>query len=100
MIRSAPHPYEAAQAQLFIGLLSDLIVEVSAAIETAESAAENARHRRSQGAERRARASARDRRVELAELWRQVTAIRQRFSVATLLDECAEPTVAAVIRIA
>ena len=100
MMRSATHPHEVAQGKLFIGLLSDLIVEATTAIERADSAAENARCARSQGAQRRARASAGDLRVELAELWRQVTAIRQRFAIETQLDVYAEPSAAEAIRIA
>ena len=78
-IRRAPHEADAAQAAVFIALLSAHIDELAIAVEVAELAAAGARRRYSQGAERRSHVLAGDLRAELRELQRQIDAIRHRF---------------------
>ena len=78
-IRRAPHESDAAQAAVFLALLSAHIAELTIAIEVAELAAAGARRRHSQGAERRSHVLAGDLRAELREVHRQIDALRHRF---------------------
>lgn len=84
MIRPDPHDADAAQARVFVGLLTEAISAVAEAVENAERATANARLINAKRAERQATQFASDLRGDLKDLKSQLAAIQRRFPIACM----------------